>query len=103
MLKPIKLYETTNFANLFAEYEHLQLAGLVYNLFLQNPFDMFVGEPVKAGGFQIRVAGYHFETRELDEHTIVYVSQQNIPTRFWVKTDDYGQYYVMTFLLPSDY
>lgn len=103
MSKLIKMYKTANFAAVFANYTHLQLETIVYNLFIHHPFDMLVGEPCKNGGFQIRVAGYHFVTEELDEKTILYVSQDQIPQRFWMKTDDYGDYYVMTIMLPSDY
>jgi len=103
MTKSVTIYKTANFAKIFAGYEYLQLDAIVLTLFLQYPFDLFIGEQGKTGGFQIRIAGYHFKTMELDEKTIVFASQQDIPTKFWVKIDDYGKYYVMTFLLPSDY
>ena len=64
---------------------------------------MYVFE-TKNNIMKIKCAGYVLpENIELDETTTI-TQFESLPTdKFWFKLDDYGDYWVGTFLFPNEY
>ena len=67
------------------------------------PVDMLVFEMAEDGYQQVRLAGYNFLTEELDETTIAYKVKALETEKFWFKVDDYGEFYLGTFMLVGEY
>lgn len=102
--KPLKVVATANVADTFPSDLFLHCQRLLLTILPEHPYDMFVFEQ-KDGKWQIRIAGYHFQTNELEEKKIVYQhpSPINPIETLWAKIDDQKDFYSLTFLYPSDY
>ena len=75
---------------------------LTVHILGKHPVDMLVFEE-NEGFLTVRSAGYRLDTGELDEETVLYKAKSLPVKKFWFKIDDYGEYYVGTFLLPDEY
>lgn len=102
-MKRLENYMTSGFQAEMDPIFVLNLIRLVNSLFGDYPYDMMVFEPNDVGLLQIRLAGYNFDTNQLDETTIVAKTELKIDRPFWFKIDDYGDRYVGTFLFPEEY
>ncbi len=80
----------------------IQLVLVMIHLFRAYPYDMFVFEPAEKGT-NIRLAGYHFHTGELNETQIVETIPCKLPETLWLKIDDYGRQFIGTMLFPREY
>lgn len=101
--KEIKIYATAGFS---AKYGGIEAAMYTKNaLFVlkKYPVDMLVFEMTENSYQQVRLAGYNFNTQELDENTVAYKAKSLPTDTFWFKIDDYEDYYVGTFLFPHEY
>ena len=71
--------------------------------FNDHMYDMFILSPTPSGQVQVRLAGYHFLTNELNEKKIISSLRIEIPETVWFKVDDYHDHYVGTLLFPDEY
>ena len=67
------------------------------------PYDMLVFEMPDEQHYQVRLAGYHLVTENLNETKVVFKTESLKIRKFWLKIDDMLQYYVGTFLFPEEY
>lgn len=102
-MKRLESYMTSGFHAEMDPIMIFYLIRLVNSLFEDFPYDMLVFEPTDQGIFQVRLAGYNFETNELDEETIICTILYKFPRTFWWKVDDYTDRYLGTFLFPEDW
>lgn len=102
-MKPMQNYMTANFQSRMNPLLVVNLIRIVNALFVDYPYDMLVFEPNGEGYLQIRLAGYQFDTNQLDEDTVIATTRIKLDQIFWWKVDDYGKYYVSTFLFPEDW
>jgi len=101
-MKPLTIYATRGVAEELED-QIPTLRRLLASLFTRHPLDMFVIEPNSDDTIKIRAAGYSFETNELDEETVLYEGKPALDRVVWFKIDDYGRFYVGTFLFPDEY
>jgi hypothetical protein len=64
---------------------------------------MLVFEMPDENHYQIRLAGYDYNTEKLDETTVVFKVESLKIKPCWVKMDDHGDFYLATFLFPEEY
>jgi len=113
-VKELRHVATHGFIDSFSDNETIfQLCLLLgHKLFLKFKLDMFVFEDnSETGFFQVRAAGYKLgEDSELDETTILHQFGLKMQKagfkpgfKFWFKVDDYGDFFLGTFLLPEEY
>jgi len=102
-MKALAFASTTSFHKYFGEHFSEILIKILILLFRRHPFDMFVFEPSDSNNTAIRLAGYNFVTGELDETTIILTLPITIARVFWLKIDDYNDFYLGTFLFPEEY
>ena len=100
--KPIKLFASSGWNDKYGEELHTWVVAAMKVLW-KYPVDMMVFEMIDEKYLQIRLAGYDFNTGELDEETTALKVEYGPVETFWFKVDDYGDYYVGTFLFPSEY
>jgi len=72
-------------------------------IFNDHPYDMFVLSPIPEGQTAVRLAGYHFQTNELNEKKIISTIRLTVPEPIWFKVDDHGTHYIGTLLFPDEY
>jgi len=75
----------------------------ILKTFNDHPYDMFVLSPTKEGQTEVRLAGYHFRTNELNEKKVISTIRLSIPETVWFKVDDHHDHYVGTLLFPDEY
>jgi len=102
-MKRLETYMTRGFQIEMDPFTVIKIIRLINSLFGTWPYDMFVFEAGEGGYLQIRLAGYNFQTNQLDETTIVAKTALKIDRKFWFKIDDYGDRYIGTFLFPEEY
>lgn len=101
--KEIKFNATVEFNTKYGGIEAAMYTKIALFVLKKYPVDLLVFEMTKDGYQQVRLAGYNYNTHELDEETIAYKAK-SLPTEtFWLKLDDYGDYYVGTFLFPHEH
>ena len=105
--KEIKLAGSTAWNDAYGGIEAQLYMGMVKQALSIKAVDMYVFDNLEQGEdmkMTVRCAGYDLETdSELDEETVlITVDSIGIKT-FWFKLDNQGDYYVGTFLFPSDY
>ena len=103
--KEIKFVGAQGYNVTYGGMETQMYMGMALKILAKHPVDMLIFEMVEGKPLmQVRLAGYDLPTNSiLDEETIA-LTFDSIPSEaFWLKLDDYGDYYVGTFLLPSDY
>ncbi|HOD53081.1 MAG TPA: hypothetical protein PKJ08_01000 [Candidatus Cloacimonadota bacterium] len=105
-MKPIRYIITSLLKSLISEEYQTQLTNAIQSIYLKEQYDMYVIEPNEENEelVNIKIAGYHLETGELEEERIAGTikAPANSPV-IWVKFDDYGDYDVCTLLLPSEW
>ena len=101
--KEIQIYATSGFNEKYGGLEAALYTKIALSVLKKHPVDMLVFEMAGDGCQQVRLAGYDFNTNELDEKTIAYKAESLPTDTFWFKVDDYGDYYVGTFLFPHEY
>lgn len=101
--KEIQIYATAGFDEKFGGLEAALYTRIALSVLKKHPVDMLVFEMISDGYQQVRLAGYDFNTHELDEKTIAYKAKSLPTDTFWLKIDDYEDYYVGTFLFPHEY
>ena len=105
-MKPIKYFITAMLKSLISEAYQIQLTNAIYSINAKEHYDMYVIEPNENNKevMNIRIAGYHLETGELEEERIAGTirAPANSPL-IWCKIDDYKDYFVCTLLLPSEW
>jgi hypothetical protein len=90
---------------------HQMYGGLEAALYIRTglailqkfPFDMLVFEMPDKNHYQVRLAGYHLQTEQRDEKTIVFKTPSLEIKTFWLKVDDMGDKFIGTFLFPEDW
>ncbi|HPM01243.1 MAG TPA: hypothetical protein PK816_03715 [Candidatus Cloacimonadota bacterium] len=105
-MKPIRYIITSLLKSLISEEYQTRLTNAIQSIYLKEQYDMYVIEPNEENEelVNIKIAGYHLETGELEEERIAGTikAPANSPV-IWVKFDDYGDYDVCTLLLPSEW
>jgi len=105
-MKPIRYIITSLLKSLISEEYQTQLTNTIQSIYPKEQYDMYVIEPNEENEelMNIKIAGYHLETGELEEERIAGTikAPANSPV-IWVKFDDYGDYDVCTLLLPSEW
>ena len=105
-MKPIRYIMTSLLKSLISEEYQIQLTNAIQSIYPKEQYDMYVIEPNEENEelMNIKIAGYHLETGELEEERIAGTikAPANSPV-IWVKFDDYGDYDVCTLLLPSEW
>lgn len=101
--KPLEIFATPGFNALYAGLEAVLYLKTAYEVLKKYPHDMLIFEMPDADHYQVRLAGYHFQTEVLDETTVAFKTKSLKIQTFWLKVDDYGDKYVGTFLLPEEY
>ena len=105
-MKPIRYIITSLLKSLISEEYQTQLTNAIQSIYPKEQYDMYVIEPNEEQEelMNIKIAGYHLETGELEEERIAGTikAPANSPV-IWVKFDDYGDYDVCTLLLPSEW
>ena len=105
-MKPIRYIITSLLKSLISEEYQIQLTNAIQSIYPKEQYDMYVIEPNEENEelMNIKIAGYHLETGELEEERIAGTikAPANSPV-IWVKFDDYGDYDVCTLLLPSEW
>jgi hypothetical protein len=102
-MKKMQFYMTANFQQQVDPLIVFELIRLVNFLFNKYPYDMLVFEPSEKGYLRVRLAGYSFIDNMLDEETVIAETRIKLNNTFWWKVDDYGEFYVGTFLFPDDW
>jgi hypothetical protein len=101
--KPLQFVATSAFVEEYPPMERILYANTAVRILQKHPVDMLVFEMSDKNHYQVRLAGYHFQTNELDETSVVFkVKSLKIKT-FWLRIDDDGEHYIGTFLFPEDY
>jgi hypothetical protein len=108
--KELKMHASAGFNEKYGGIEAMLYIKLALEVLQKHPVDMLVFE--ETDGIQtIRSAGYFLDGREtseennygLDEETVLW-SDESLPTdKFWFKIDDHEDFFVGTFLFPSEY
>ena len=101
--KPIRVVATAGFHAKYGGIERALYVKMALQILRKFPHDMLVFSMADEDHLQVKLAGYHLKTEELDETTVVYRSESLPIETFWVKVDDYGEEYVITFLFPEEY
>ena len=101
--KEIRFFSSSGFDGKYGGLETVMYIRIALAVLKKHPVDMLVFEMVENGFQQVRLAGYDFNTNELDEKTVVYKAKSLPTDTFWLKIDDYNDYYVGTFLFPHEY
>jgi hypothetical protein len=102
--KEVKFVMTAGFANHYGPIEPLMYIGIAKKVWASMPFDMLVFENEKKGFLKVSVTGYNVDTNEdqPENKQIMRVKSLDIK-KFWLKYDDYGDYWIGTFLFPEEY
>jgi len=101
--KNLKIFSTRGvFTELGFQETNIMLIELMKH-FDDHKYDMFVLTPTREGQAEVRLAGYHFLTNELNEKKIISTIRLEIPRTMWFKVDDYSDHYVGTLLFPDEY
>jgi hypothetical protein len=109
--KELKIMATSGFNAKYGGLESILYIRIALSVLKKHPVDMLVFEMQGENRQQCRSAGYFMDGREVNEdnnfgldETSILWSDESLPTdKFWFKIDDYGDYYVGTFLFPSEY
>ncbi len=105
-MKPIRYIITSLLKSLISEEYQKNIYNKILDIARKEHYDMFIIEPNEENEelMNIKIAGYHLETGELEEERIAGTikAPANSPV-IWVKFDDYGDYDVCTLLLPSEW
>ena len=67
------------------------------------PHDMLIFSMADSNHLQVKLAGYHLKTEELDETTVVYKTKSLHIETFWLKIDPTEEGWIGTFLFPGEY
>ena len=103
---PIKGLQVFSTRGVFEELGSLETNILLIELmklFEDHRYDMFILSPNEGGKTEVRLAGYHFLTNELNEKKIISSLRIDIPEIIWFKVDDHGTHYIGTLLFPDEY
>ncbi len=101
-IKPLNIFATQTIQHDFQNVLPL-LTLTVQQLFEKHDYDMFVFRPGEASKTNITLEGYSFKNGDLKEGIIVKTIGLKLGSVIWFKIDDYGEYFVGTFLYPSEY
>jgi len=101
--KEIRVMSTKTFSNKYGGMELVAYTGIAMRILKEHPVDMLIFEMAGKDRQQVKLSGYDFNTNILHEGEVVW-SDKSLPTdTFWFKIDDHGEFYVGTFLFPSEY
>ena len=101
LTKPLQIVATRQVTLDLAQ-DIVVLAFQLKTIFEKDTFDMYVLESSNKGTI-IRAAGYKNFSDELDEETILRTINFVAHKKIWFKVDDYGDFYLGTFLYPEEY
>ena len=101
--KPVQIVASAAFNDMYGGIETGLYIRIALEVLQKYSHDMLVFEMADKNHLQVRLAGYHLQTGKLDEKTVVFKTKSLEVKMFWVKVDDYGHEYVLTFLFPEDY
>lgn len=101
--KEIKILASAGWNDKYGGLEGTLYIGDALRTLKGHPVDMLVFEMADSEHYQIRLAGYDFNTGALDEQTVAFTTRSLFIETFWFKVDDYGDHYVGTFLFPDEY
>jgi len=102
--KEVKVVAGQGFNALYGGIEAMMYLKMAFSVLQKHPVDMLVFESAGEGKQQIRLAGYDLATDSVLDETTIASTFDSLPTEtFWFKLDNYGDHYVGTFLLPSEY
>jgi hypothetical protein len=102
--KEIRFVATSGFNTKYGGLETALYIKIALGVLAKHPVDMLVFEMADATHQRVRLAGYDLATDSiLDEKTVAW-KDKSLPTdTFWLKVDNQGEYYLGTFLFPSEY
>ena len=101
--KPVRIVASASFNDMYGGIEAGLYIGIALEILQKHPHDMLVFEMANESCLQVRLAGYHLQTQKLNEKSVVFKTESLSIKTFWVKVDDYGTEYILTFLFPEDY
>jgi hypothetical protein len=101
--KELRIVATAAFNEKYGGLETVMYVKIVLSVLAKYPVDMLVFEMADESHLQVRLSGYDFRDGTLCEQTVAYRTESLPTDTFWFKIDDYGDYYVGTFLFPDDY
>ena len=101
--KELQIVSAQGFNYKYGGMETILYIKIAMGVLAKYPVDMLVFEMADKNHQQVRLAGYDFNTNELDEKTIAWKSEAVETDKFFFKIDDYGDKYVGTFLFPSEW
>jgi hypothetical protein len=102
--KPIQFVGTAEWNRVYGGLEATLYLRTALAILQKYPYDMLVFEQPEEGHYQVRLAGYHLGTEELNEELVVFKTASLEIRKFWLKidTDEQGNY-IGTFLFPEEY
>jgi len=101
--KPVKIVATSGFSTQYGGIEAAMYVKMAMGILQKFPNDMLVFEMADENHLRVKLAGYHLQSGELiEEWEVQRIESLKVKT-FWVKVDDYGSEYVITFLFPDEY
>lgn len=101
--KEIKFVATRGFDSEHGGIVTMMYVQMAMEVLATHLVDMLVFEMDGDDHMQVRLAGYDFNTEELDESTVA-LKFASLPIKtFWLKVNDYGEHFVGTFLFPEEY
>jgi len=102
--RPIQFVATAGFNDLYGGIEAAHYINLSLKILQKYPYDMLVFEMPDKRHLQIRLAGRHLTTEELNETKVVFKTTSLETKTFWLKIDqDEVGNYIGTFLFPDEY
>lgn len=101
--KSIQFVGTAEWNRVYGGLESIIYIQTAMAVLQKYPYDMLIFEMPDPKHYQVRVAGYHLKTEELNETLVVFKTKSLEIRKFWLKIDNYESYYVGTFLFPEEY
>jgi hypothetical protein len=101
--REIRIVLAAQFNKLYGGLETFLYTRIALSVLKKYPVDMLVFEMTEDGFQRVRLAGYNFLTQELDETTVAYKAKSLETEKFWFKVEDYGEFYLGTFMLVGEY
>jgi len=101
--KPIKFVGTSAWDAWYGGLEAALYIRTALDILQKYPYDMLVFEMPDDTHYQVRLAGYHLVTENLNETSVVFKTESLKIMKFWLKIDTLDEGYVGTFLFPEEY
>jgi len=101
--KPLEIVATAGWNQLYGGLEGSLYIKTAYEILQKYPYDMLIFEMPDKNHYQVRLAGYHLKTEDLNEALVVFKTESLEIKKFWLKIDADEDHYIGTFLFPEEY